>query len=519
VTSADSETPSSAATPVATGLRDGVALGLSKLAAAFLAVIALKAVLHVTDAYEYGRYIVFLPVANFAIAFMAWPVASVLRLGTEEHEATRKLSRTYVLHVLLVLGSMVLLAAPLWRGRELVDRFVNVGGATAVVLAYGLVTALANVTGALLKPAGKVAAFAILPLVTRVAYVGALGYVALRRETVDAFHVMLICLVTAIPQLLTGLAIVARRVLPPRLPHVADAERALHFGLPVLLRQLGAQAFASVNPLVIRELRNFVEAGYINVPGTISEQTALLGVAFEDLMGPILAKAATKGEARVLDTYFRTLAPQVVLGWSIACGAALILAHPILVALSAKEVAVSGIVLQVLFLATATRILVPLEAPVFDAHLISTPPLVFFALGLATNLGLDFLLIPRNGMEGAAWATVAGWLVNVLLRSGYLRLRFQVPTLRLYLALAPAVAAFAYARVLGGRLALDVGVALGFALGSVLLAKALGFFPRATLEALEAVRMPARLRAFLVWFYGAPPPPATRGEGRGGGPL
>ena len=67
-----------------------------------------------------------------------------------------------------------------------------------------------------------------------------------------------------------------------------------------------------------------------------------------------------------------------------ACGVAIMLAWPILHVLNAKSIDVTGAALQVLLLATAVRIVVTLEAPVFDAHLIAGPPTVFFALVQST---------------------------------------------------------------------------------------------------------------------------------------
>jgi O-antigen/teichoic acid export membrane protein len=497
------ETPSSAATPVATGLRDGLAMFVSKLVAALLAIVALKAVQTITDNREYGRYATFLLVSNFAIAFTSWPTASVLRLGSNEWSTAKTLARTFGLHVLLVLGSAILLAAPLWQAHEVVDRYIEVSNATWFVFGYALVTAFANVTAAILKPANRVAQFALLPLVTRILWVSVLGWYAVKKSSLDAHDVMLVCLATALPQLGAGLLLVLRFVFPPARPHYHDADTAVRFGIPVMFRQLGTQSFAYVNLVMIRSYGGIVAMGWFNVASALAEQTALLAVAFEDLMGPILAHAAADGDERRLRTYYRKVAPQIALVWSTACGAALVLAKPIVAALSAKNPVATGAALQVLMLATAVRIVVTLEAPVFDAHLISVWPSVFFGLGFATNLGLDLVLVPRYGIEGAAWASVAGWTLNAILRSGYLGLRFHLLSPVIILHVLPVAAAFAYARTLGGSLLQDLGAVLAFAALAGLAGKLSGAFSPESLEALGGVRMPGRLRALLAWFYGA----------------
>jgi glycosyltransferase involved in cell wall biosynthesis/O-antigen/teichoic acid export membrane protein len=510
VTSAESETPSSAATPVATGLRDGVALGATKLLQAVLAVLTLKALLRVTDETGYGIYSTFLLVANVAIALTGWPAGSVLRLGAEEWVETRRLARTYALHVLLALAAGLVLAVPLLLSSsmpggvaDLVDRYVTVKGAAWIVVGYAVVTALANVSAALLKPAARVAQFALLPLVTRFFYLGVLAWFAHEHEHLEARSVMLICLATAVPQLAAGLLLVVPVALPPALPRATEAKAAVRFGVPFLFRQLGMQSFAYVNLATIKHVQGLVAAGRFNVAGTLAEQTALLAVAIEDLMGPILARSAAEGNQAVLKTYYRRVAPQVALVWSTACGAVLILATPILTALSARHVESSGPALQVLLVATSVRVLISLEAPVFDSHLISGPPLAFYALGFATNLALDLLWVPRYGIEGAAWASVCGWTVNAVLRGGYLGVRFRVPSPSLVFYVAPAGIALLYARLLGGSLGRDLGAAVAFLALALLGGKLAGVFSRAGFDALEGVRMPASVRRLLAWFYGA----------------
>ena len=139
-----------------------MALGLSKVGQAVFALLALKATLRIMGEEDYSRYVAFLLVSNFAIAFMGWPAYSVLRLGTEEWQSKRKLARTF-LHAVLVMGSFALLAGPAHEAKEEIDVDISVPGATTLVLGYALVTALGSVLAALLKPAGRVVQFVFPP--------------------------------------------------------------------------------------------------------------------------------------------------------------------------------------------------------------------------------------------------------------------------------------------------------------------------------------------------------------------
>lgn len=504
----------SGTSPAASGLGDGLALGVSRLLQVALAVVAQKAIQSSLSETDIGRWFTFQLIANLAIATLSWPMSSVVRLGAEEWHESRRLGRTFALHGQLLVGSFLLLSAVAVVAHGAVARYVDVGDATTLVLAWAFVTASALVVGAHLKPAQRLKRFALLPLVTRVFWAGSLGFaVFVEHRTLGTRDVVLVGLAAALPQLAVALALVARSVRPLARPKPGDARRAVGFGLPVCARQLGMQAFAYVNFALVLPYLGVAQAGRFQVAATVAEQAALFASALEDLMGPILARAAHKGQEGTLQVYYRTLAPQVVLVWSTIAGAGLLLARPVLAALSAKAVEATAPALEVLLVATAVRVLVSLETPVLDAHLISGPSLGFYALGFATNVGLDLALIPRFGVEGAAWGSLAGWLVNSIARSVYCRARFGVNALRLYAWLWPAVAALAWTRLASNapfplvtwEPARPFVAAATLVVVSLAAGRLLGVFAPETLGALESVNMPARLRRLLERFYGGKP--------------
>lgn len=505
----------SGAHPAASGLSDGLALGLSRLLQAALGFVAQKALFRSLSEEDLGRWFLFQVVANVAIATLSWPSNSVVRLGAEEWSAGRRLGRTFALHGGLLLASTAILAGLAAVFHEAIDAYVRLEGATVFVVAYAFLAAAGLVVGAHLKPAQQVARFALLPLVTRVFWAGSLSVLAfglardLGTREVQTRDIVLACFLTAVPQLFVALGLVARTVVPLARWTPGDDGRALRFGIPVLARQLGMQALAYVNFVIIGPKLDVIHAGRFQVAATLPEQAALFATALEDLMGPILARAAHKGHESTLRVYYRTLAPQVVLGWSALAGAALVLARPILFALSAKAVDVTAPALEVLLLATAVRVIVSVETPVLDAHLISTPSLAFYGLGFATNVALTLALIPRYGVEGAAWGSLAGWLVNSLARSLFCRARFGAQALRLYVRLWPAVAALAWARLAPTEWTAGLGrdclAALVLLLATLVLGKLFGVFAPETLEAIEGVRMPGSLRRALEVFYGKRP--------------
>jgi O-antigen/teichoic acid export membrane protein len=498
---------------VASGLTDAISLGLSAVVSAVLSVVCLRTILdpklgHASPA-AYASYSTFLVVTNFAIVFLSWPAWSVLRLGADELHERHRLGRTLGLHLLLLGASLAVVAPPIWIFRDTVLGFIR-APVLPLVIGYAATTALGQVLAAHLKPGGRVSLFGALPVITRVLY---LALLLLWSKPLDGEDLALVITVTAAPQVLIALAGLGRTLERPRAPRPGDVRRAIGFGLPVMLRNLGVSTLQYLNIIVIRKLLSADdEVAHYQVAASVGEQIAVLGVAAESLMGPILARAAARGDEKTVGTYYRVLAPQVVLLWGIGIAIAMVVARPVLGhLLRAHNVEASARVLEVLLLATSLRIVSSLEAPVLDAHLESRAPLGSFLVRLATNLGLALLFVnPRLwgwGIDGAAWATVAAAWLGGAVQTFWVARRFSLPAFRLYLYVAPAVGAFAWARTRGGASsARDAAVGAGIVVAALVVARVAGVFSPRTLEALSNVRMPDRLRRALAFVYGANPP-------------
>jgi O-antigen/teichoic acid export membrane protein len=128
-------------------------------------------------------------------------------------------------------------------------------------------------------------------------------------------------------------------------------------------------------------------------------------------------------------------------------------------------------------------------------------PCVQVPAGLV-NLGLDFLLIPRLGLEGCAWATVIANVTCSGLYVVYTRRRLGVRRAwNSMLALAPlpvTLAGFAY-----GQAPL-VGL-LGLAGVCLVTVKSLGLFRREDLALLAQLPLPERLKRLLPRAAGETP--------------
>lgn len=487
-------------TSLRTGARDSLLLALGALATAGLGLVSLRLLLTGLSEEDYGHYALFLTAGGLLSVTLLWPLHAVLRLGAEEAEEGGRGGRTFGSVGLVVLGCLAVVAPVAWLLRERIDAEIG-RPAWQLALLFAVLSVAASLGYQLLQPFGKNHLRTLLPAVPRLLFALVLAVVTLgSAQGLDFERAAWLATLTIAPVI-----VLAPLIVRPGAPRPARREvgRTLSFGLPLLARNLGVAGVLFVDVLIVRHLLGPVAAGRYDVAYRIGEQVVAFGFVLTFLSGPILARAAARGDRGALERFYRLGAPPLVWLWGLGAALGIVLAEPLLRVLGAKSPAVSAAVLQVLLLAVAIRGAAVLEIAVFEAHLLSRWPTVFFFLGFVLNLGLDLALLRAGwGLLGPAWATVAGFALQAALRAGYIQRGFRVPALAPYLGLLPVVAVLAAARlvhpvVAGAVWLLAVALVLGWGRRTRL-------FSRDARALLAEVSMPARMRAALDWLHAGP---------------
>lgn len=486
---------------LARGLSDTAWLVLGSLLGALLGLVALRLLLSALSEEDYGRYSMFVTAAGLLAVFVSWPTAAALRLGSEEVAERGSLGRTAGSTFSLLLLAALLVGGAAFLGRAPLDAFVGHPGAWRYVVAFAALSGLANLGYTLLLPAGKVSFRTLIPSLSRAFQAGLLALIVLR-SVISIEQVFHLWTIAALPAVLGALLLVRAQIGRPGVSR-EYVVRALDFGWPLLLRNLGIMGLVYVDVIALRVLTGDLEqVGRYQVAYQIAEQVVVFGFVMEFLAAPILASAAANKRPETLQRFYRLAAPAMLWSWSLGAALLVVLAEPLLIVLGAKSAAASAGVLKLLLIAVAIRGAAAVEDAVFSAHLLSRWPTAFFFVALALNVVLDVVLIRGGfGLAGPALATVLAFALQALLRGIYLRKAFGVPALRPYFGVLP-VPLMLIAAFLIPWWPVQLAVWLVLAVAVLAIGKRAGLFPPEAREILAQVRMPAALRSCLDWIYG-----------------
>jgi O-antigen/teichoic acid export membrane protein len=292
------------------------------------------------------------------------------------------------------------------------------------------------------------------------------------------------------------------------------AERALRFGLPLVPHGLAAWVLNLSDRWLIGLLIGLsavaaqAAIGIYSFGYVIGQSIALVAMSFNAAWVPVWY---ARGDAEHGPALLREMTSLVMAGLAaLAVGVAVLapeLTRLLATARWGEGAAVASEVIQVVTVASLVYgLYFMLVSTIFLRRRTAGLPLLTLAAG-ATNVAANLVLIPRVGLMGAAWSTLAGYLVLTTLTWWYARRDYPV-TLdlrRLALIGGGVVATVLLARLVTPDVA---GIATS---GLAHLGLAAAF----ALLLVPVVRAPvARLRGLLAIPV---PRPAVTGAARGGG--
>jgi O-antigen/teichoic acid export membrane protein len=260
----------------------------------------------------------------------------------------------------------------------------------------------------------KVARPALQPLLVLGAILAGAGTTAIALAFVGPY----------LPALVAGLVWMALLLRRAERRHADDVEPARPSGRLVreFWRFTGPRGLAAMfqttslwlNTLLIGALRSTAEAGVYAASTRYLAAAAMAAVALRQVLAPKLSELlARRSQQRAQSVFQTTTTWMVALNWPIYL--ALIAFGPALLAVFGRGFGGGEVVLVIL---SATMLVATVVGPVDVVLLMggrSSWNLINTIVSLGANLALNFVLTPRFGLAGAAFAFAVGILLNNLL--------------------------------------------------------------------------------------------------------
>lgn len=419
-----------------------VSLVLTQGGSAFFSFASVWLITKFLGSEGYGSVVAVIAASQIAQVVINWTSIAVVRFGVDEFIETGKIARVFWLRLLILLSNTVLafLTVKLWFPplagwlNLTPDAFWLV---IAHFIAMPLWIHLQYSFQALKMPRLQGGLMTVERILI---FSGLLIFLAINQF--NAFNV-LICYVVA-PSLMTiGSFLYLRRYIFARFPIDAQfVKKIVYYSAPLLpFALLGYFSSGYLDAIFVSRFLSTRDLGIYSVATQINGIALQLPTLANSLLIPLFISLQREDSVQKMERYFRHILPALTLLWSFFCLALGCAGYFLIPLVLGAEFA--GSVLPLWILATASVISLPILIGYSAlSHATSATYITMFAaiFSGAANVACNFLLIPRYGMTGCAWATAAACLVSAAAYYLFLHRSNRIPLSWTLQAMLPMIA-------------------------------------------------------------------------------
>jgi O-antigen/teichoic acid export membrane protein len=390
----------------------------------------------------YGGIVAVLAASQVAQVFVNWTSYAVIRFGVDEFVETEKIARTFWIRFLVLVfnSALVLSLSGLWFA-PLSDWLKISPEAFWLVIGHFIVTALwVHVQMGL--QAVKMPRFqGFLTMVERLLILAALAALLIAGR-LDFYSAVACYIAAPLLMALVGFGALRNFVFAR---FAADREffrKVFAYSVPLLPFSLvGYFSGSYVDAIFVSKFLSTSDLGVYTVATQINGIALQLPTVANSLLIPLFVTLQKEDRSDRMNRFFRNMLPSLTLGWGFLCTAGALFFYFAIPVVFGSEFAGSVAPLWILLAATTVGIPVLLGYSALS-NATSTTYISMFAsiFGGIANVVFNLLLIPKFGLEGCAWATVAVYCVSVAIFAVLLKRSRGLQVSWVFLSMIPAIA-------------------------------------------------------------------------------
>ncbi len=387
----------------------------------------------------YGAIVAVIAASQVAQVLVNWTSAAVVRFGVDEFIETGKIARTFWIRSIVLTANLIVAAAlsPLWF-QPLADWLKLASGSFWLVMVHFAVTVIWIHVQMSLQAAKLPRAQGFLMMVERlVIFVGIFALTA--AAILTQFWAIVFYIAAPAMMILLGLYQLRKYIFARFGMDRVFVRKILTYSLPLLPMSLvGYFSGSYVDAIFVTKFLSVRDLGIYSVATQMNGLALQIPTLVNALLTPFFVTLDNEKASTKVNRYFTSALPNITLAWGAICTLAAIGGYFLIPLVFRPEFSEASTPFWILL--TSSVMAIPIlcgYAALTHARSVTYIAAITTTLSAIVNIVLNYLLIPRFGMAGCAWATVAAYLVCSVGFAVLLRIKVKMPISWVYLSILP----------------------------------------------------------------------------------
>ena len=473
------------------------ALILGKIGVVLLGLVSIALITRILGPEKYGRFSLFLMVAQFLMfALASWSSSAVIRFGKEEYIKENKINkvfwaRTVILTFCFIFASLLILIS-----RQPLISYIGIAPWMIwLVIAHFFIYSLSEFLHSIFQATNHLKTLALTEFFEFTVLVA--GLILTKIFISSSLFVLAIVIgVYLLSKILVNSIFLFRLDLKIFFPieiERAVIKRIFFFSYPLIFATIAGYVSSWVDIGVIKKYLDISRVGFYFLAFKIVNFLTYFGAILGTVFLPMMVGFLSRGRKDLIKLYTKRIIPQITFLWGIALFFVFIFSRPLIPVIFGKEFLPSILPFSILIIGSTARIFSHLHGTVLTTFELIKQITIINILMAGLNFGLDLLLVPLIGIEGAAIAKCLAFLFGGI---SYLFLTNHYLGLKEYkqLLIPLPFIMFFIVNILSPGLIYLIGGTIILVILMFLIAKYLDLVRQEDKKILEAIDMPIFLR-------------------------
>lgn len=396
--------------------RNYLSLVLTQFGSAFFSFATVWLISQKIGSEGYGGVVAIIAASQVAQILVNWTSYAVVRFGTEEFVETEKIARAFWLRFLVLVPNLalVVLASKFWFPPLAGWLKLSADSFWLVILHFASAAFWIHVQFSLQSvKLPRVQGF--LLMIERVLILAGIG-ILVALENLNPLTALLCYPLAALVAIVAGTIYLRKYIFARFSVDLKFIKEIVAYSLPLLPFSLvGYFSGSYVDAIFVSKFLSTKDLGIYSIATQINGIALQFPTLANSLLLPFFVTLQTGKQFETIQRYFKNVVPTLSLFWGLGCVILATFFEFVLPLVFGEEFRGSESALWILLSASAVSAPVLFGYTAFS-HAVSATYISTVAAVLAAtvNILLNFLLIPKYGLVGCAWATFFSYLISAL---------------------------------------------------------------------------------------------------------
>jgi O-antigen/teichoic acid export membrane protein len=396
--------------------KDGIHLLAGKVGTAIIGLVSLIILARMLTTEDMGKYSLFLMIINLALVLgLNWSDSSVVRHGREEHITNNKVNQTFWARMYLFVPILVTFSILFSIFSRTITNYIGIdSNLVYLVILVFVFNGVLNFINYLYQSTDKMNKSAYVLLSQKIFYLICLGIVLLGVFKANLTVALILLNVSFLLAVIFNIISFDFEKIRPYKFNKAYFKKIWAYSWPQLVGFPGLYAVNYIDIFVIKRYMTLANVGIYNIAYNAFTNISIIIIIIQTLFLPLLVEYRIKKKYGLIKNYVKNI-PLYTFYWSIIVVLGLLASKYIIPFVFSTKYTLSVQPFNILLLATICYFVIACLLPLVNAFDYIIYSQIINLIYAGVNIIMDFILVPKMGIIGAAYGTLIAYFIRMVL--------------------------------------------------------------------------------------------------------